>query len=93
MPRDKNVSFTMPLQISYEPYAGGAVNDPSLNEMVQLCIMADSKSDRRTVIYYEATNDISAVKWLGYNPVISGEIRIRCPFQGILKIIMSRCKT
>lgn len=90
MPRDKNVSFSMPLTISYKPSSLGAINDPALNEMVQLCIFSDGESDRRTVIYYEAQNDIAAVRWFGYNPVITGEIRIRCPFQGNFVVFISR---
>ena len=72
----------MPLEIDYRPRKdlGGAVNDPTLNELIQLCVSGDST--RKSVIYYEAENEIPALSFLGVKPVTTGYGQIACPFQG-----------
>jgi hypothetical protein len=84
-PAGKTKELIMPLKIAYSPNPKfGAVNDPALNEIIQLCVSSDPKidTDRRTVIYYEATNTIKSLSWIGFSPVLKNEAKIRCPFQG-----------
>lgn len=71
-------------------------SDPTLNEIIQLCVEGDLNVDsgRRTVISYQAVNSVGALRFIGYNPTMSGQLRIRCPFQGIyhlFRLILCVC--
>lgn len=83
-PPNKNVTFSIQLKINYSPGPLGALNDPTLNEMIQLCVQGDPNVDngRRTTIAYTAVNSVGLLKYIGYNPTMQGSIKIRCPFQG-----------
>jgi hypothetical protein len=75
----------MNLNINYSPGRLGALNDPTLNEMIQLCVEGDTNVDsgRRTTISYVAVNSVGLLKYIGYNPTMRNTIKIRCQFQGI----------
>ena len=49
--------------------------------MILLCVTKDS-SDYMTKIRYDAVNEIPFLKDLGIYPTRSGEMMIKCPFQG-----------
>lgn len=81
-PSNVNTTFTMNLNINYTPGPLGALNDPTLNEMIQLCVESVGDSPRRATIAYSVVNSVGILKYIGYNPTIQGSIKIRCPFQG-----------
>ncbi|KAJ3312682.1 hypothetical protein HDV04_002826 [Boothiomyces sp. JEL0838] len=77
-----NSTFHIPLRVEYSPNPEyGALNDPALNEILQLC-QTERIPTRHTTIHYEAYNDISLLKMFGLTPNLRGEISINCPFQG-----------
>ena len=75
--------FSMDFLVAYSPNKkfGNAVNDPALNEIIQLCVEAPLRPDfnRTSTIRYEAEAEISG---LPFKPLLSGELKINCPFQG-----------
>jgi hypothetical protein len=83
-PEGVNRTFIMNLTISYTPSPDrGALNDPAMNEIIQLCVDNDTRFGRRTtLIGYEAFTDIKPLSSLGLAPKFDGSIRINCPFQG-----------
>ena len=87
-PPTVNVTFSMNLNINYSPGPLGALNDPTLNEMIQLCVEGDPNVDtgRRTTISYIAVNSVGLLKYIGYNPTMQNQVKIRCPFQGNLSL-------
>ena len=82
----KAMVFSLDFLVSYSPNKqfGNAVNDPALNEIIQLCVEAPliPGYNRTTTIRYEAEADIGALRWLPVKPLLSGELKINCPFQG-----------
>ncbi|KAJ3320553.1 hypothetical protein HDV06_005176 [Boothiomyces sp. JEL0866] len=77
-----NFTFQIPMRVEYSPSpVFGALNDPALNEILQLC-QTERIPTRHTTIHYEAYNDISLMKLFGLTPNLRGEIHINCPFQG-----------
>jgi hypothetical protein len=79
-----NQTFIMNFTVAYSPSKEfGALNDPALNEVIQLCVEGDTRFGRRTtVIGYEAKVDLRPLSSIGLAPKLSNEIRINCPFQG-----------
>ncbi|KAJ3270757.1 hypothetical protein HDV01_007449 [Terramyces sp. JEL0728] len=77
-----NFTFQIPLRVEYAPNPQyGALNDPALNEILQLC-QTERISTRHTTIHYEAYNEITLLKMFGVTPNLRGELNINCPFQG-----------
>jgi hypothetical protein len=84
-PRNVNRTFIMNFTVSYTPSADrGALNDPAMNEIIQLCVDApDTRFGRRTsLITYQATAGLRPLSSIGLAPKLGGSIRINCPFQG-----------
>jgi hypothetical protein len=85
-PSGREVLFQMLLFISYTPNKQfKTVNDPTLNEIIQLCIappVLPQGQNRTTQIRYEAQSDIAALRWLPFRFTTSGDVNINCPFQG-----------
>jgi hypothetical protein len=86
-PAGKSTGFQLEFLVKYSPNKkyGNAVNDPALNEIIQLCVEAPliPGSDRSTTIRYETKADIAALRFLGgLVPNPSGELKIKCPLQG-----------
>jgi hypothetical protein len=85
-PPGQEIFFQMQFLVSYSPNKEfKAVNDPALNEIIQLCVappILPPGQNRTTQIRYEAQTDIAALRWLPFKPGTSGDININCPFQG-----------
>lgn len=89
-PSKQNITFQMPLAVSYSPSASMGIYDPTLNEIIQVCSYNFEQQNtpnsgpltRKINIYYEATNDIGMLKYIGLTPTITGASKINCPFQG-----------
>ncbi|KAJ3320551.1 hypothetical protein HDV06_005174 [Boothiomyces sp. JEL0866] len=81
-PPGQNITFQMDFTAQYiapTDYTA-ALNDPLMNEILQLCYFQDPT--RHTTIHYETSNDISMLKYIGVTPNTSGDLSINCPFQG-----------
>jgi hypothetical protein len=77
----QETTFKMPFFVVFSPNQEyGVLNDPSLNEIIQLCLGGAEK--RTTTIRYEAKTDIAALRWSPIKPSVGGELKINCPFQG-----------
>ncbi|KAI8898829.1 hypothetical protein BC833DRAFT_588267 [Globomyces pollinis-pini] len=88
LPSFQNTTITMTLDISYSPDPKvGLLNDPAFNEILQICVfdtVLSPTDNRTTLINYDAYNRIQILPF--FEPVVSGETRINCPFQGQAKI-------
>jgi hypothetical protein len=78
-PRE-STTFKMDFFVYYSPSKKyGTVNDPTLNELIQLCI--NPPPGRVTKIQYQADVDIASLRWIPFKPKLTGELNINCPFQ------------
>ncbi len=88
-PPNVPVQLTVPFTVSYSPNPElGAIADPALNEIIQLCVqnpILSPTNNRTTTIAYSAVNTIAALSWIGYKPTLSNQLNINCPFQGEAK--------
>ena len=89
-PPNTPVKFQMPFTVMFKTNPQvGALNDPVVNELIQLCIqdpILSPRENRTTTIAYQAINSIKAVSWMGYNPTLENSLKINCPFQGPAKM-------
>jgi hypothetical protein len=84
----EETEFTIPFQVQFSPNKEvsflfikyGLVDDPTMNELIQLCLGGDPT--RKSTIYYEAKTEIKALSWSPFQPTLTGQLNISCPFQG-----------
>ncbi|KAI8895430.1 hypothetical protein BC833DRAFT_601343 [Globomyces pollinis-pini] len=88
-PPRTQTNFTMNFTVSYSPNQRlGALNDPGLNEIIQLCVQDPVISptlNRTTIVKYIATTKIAVLSYIGYTPSLTNQLNINCPFQGKAK--------
>ncbi|KAI9324247.1 hypothetical protein DFJ73DRAFT_873464 [Zopfochytrium polystomum] len=77
-PSRLNYTFPMQFNLVYQPDSMlGLIKDPIFAEVVNVCGLLGTA--RPALISYQAKTTVSTLKNLGYLPVVSGQIRIRCP--------------
>ncbi|KAJ3127253.1 hypothetical protein HK100_009848 [Physocladia obscura] len=81
-PGKNTVNYTMLFLLDYSPDpVVGLLQDPTINEIASACgITARTNTQRTMDIKYNAKSVIDVLKELGFNPTISGDIHINCPF-------------
>ncbi|KAJ3334444.1 hypothetical protein HDU91_002730 [Kappamyces sp. JEL0680] len=77
----------MPFTVTYATNPGvGAVDDPLINEIIQLCLsnpVLSPTNNRTTTIAYSATSTVPFLSLFGYRPTLSSQLNINCPLQGL----------
>ncbi|KAI8613585.1 hypothetical protein BC830DRAFT_1131586 [Chytriomyces sp. MP71] len=78
------VNYSMIFEFTYTPDpVVGLLRDPTVLELADVCgITSRTKADgnRNLRIHYVATSSLPSLKALGFNPQLSNDLFIRCPF-------------
>ncbi|KAI9362127.1 hypothetical protein DFJ73DRAFT_793195 [Zopfochytrium polystomum] len=74
----KNVTFPMQFVLTYTPDPEvGLIKDPAFAEVINVCGILGTA--RPALINYNAKSVVAILKNLGYNPIVSGSLKIICP--------------
>lgn len=83
IPAGDSLPATIDFKMSYAPSAAlGAMNDPALNELIQVCLSEDPS--RRMTIYVEIASDVSGGLSFGDN-TFGSSFTIPCPLKPDVK--------
>lgn len=79
-PLGRTKNFTMILNIDYTPNPKyGALNDPSLGDILRVCSDQGRKTKDTIKIVYHIDIGIGILSSFGYRPRIAKDIKIQCP--------------